>query len=288
MTYMPSTGQTTSSRSAPVVSATGLVIGGKREAAPGLVCTNWLDDPALRLRRGSDFSARRTPLIRQIVLHTTCGLPASPVEPPQMVRAGRGPGGTVAERRSRWWTVEGRGEGAHLVVDFDGGVFSCCDVLLEAALHADNVNQTSVGIELVQGRDATLYEAQLDAAVRLIDFLTRRFGIQRQIPHSYAGAVERLAALAVDDVVGVLGHRDLSPRRGPGDPGSAIMNALATAGYEPVDYGRAHDLDLWKRRQAQLALDPIDGVPGPETVDRLRAAGHAHGLWISRPGDLGR
>ena len=159
---------------------------------------------------------------------------------------------------------------------------------LEAALHADNVNQTSVGIELVQGRDATLYEAQLDAAVRLIDFLTRRFGIQRQIPHSYAGAVERLAALAVDDVVGVLGHRDLSPRRGPGDPGSAIMNALATAGYEPVDYGRAHDLDLWKRRQAQLALDPIDGVPGPETVDRLRAAGHAHGLWISRPGDLGR
>ena len=146
------------------------------------------------------------------------------------------------------------------------------------------------------GSDAEMYDGQLDVVVQLCDWLTRRFGIQRQIPHRYVGPSRRLMIPEqLLGVVGVLGHRDLTNRRGPGDPGNAIMNKLGKAGYEPLDFDQRADLDTWRRRQRGLGITKgVDGVPGPITVRFLRAKGRgkgeAHvplpaGLWVVRPGD---
>ena len=99
----------------------------------------------------------------------------------------------------------------------------------------------------------------------------------------------------IGDVVGVLGHRDLASNRGRGDPGARIMNLLGMAGYEPINFDISDDLDIWRRRQRELGMDKIDGVPGPLTVGFLRAKGKPgprgkriplpSGLWILRPGD---
>jgi hypothetical protein len=265
---------------------TGLVIAGKRETVAGLDVSSWLDMPDLRLRKNEDFRQRNTTWIRQIVLHTTKGIPGGDDQRPQDIRAGLGPATDAGEAVARWWSKDPTPAGAHLVVDFDGRIYCCCDLFTEAAQHAKHANQTSVGIEIYQGREAELYEGQLDVVVRLCDALTRRFGIQRQIPHRYLGPVRRLMD-SVEDVVGVIGHRDLDRARGAGDPGSAVFYRLGLAGYEPWDFSLSEERDVWRRRQRDLGIDPADGIAGPVTVSRLREKGHAHGLWVSRPGDEG-
>lgn len=270
----------------PVSAHTGVIINGKRELVPGLQVTNWLDDPVLRLRRGEDFRVRRTTWIRQVVLHTTKGIPGGNDLRPQKIRPGLGPFTNAGEACSRWWSKSPEAAGAHLVVDFDGQVSCCVDLQTEAAHHARHANDTSIGIEIYQGRDAEMYEGQLDLVVRLVDFLTRRFGIQRQIPHQYVGPIHRLMdPQEIQDVVGVVGHRDLDNRRGRGDPGNRIMNLLGMAAYEPIDFDQRKDLEEWRRRQAKLGLPKPDGVPGPLTVAALLAVGRPHGLWVTRPGD---
>ncbi len=264
---------------------TGFIIDGGREQIIGLDCTNWIDNPALRLRKGEDFRDRqRENWIRQLVLHTTKGIPGGSDQRPQDIRPGFGPAVNAGELCSRWWSKDPQPAGAHLVVDHDGRIYCCVDLHREAAQHASHANQTSIGIEMYQGRGAELYEGQLGVTVKLCDFLTRRFGIQRQVPHRYLGPVRRLLE-DVKDVVGILGHRELSRQRGRGDPGSAIIDRLGLAGYEPLDFELSQDRDVWRRRQREKAIEPADGIPGPATVARLRAKGYRHGLWVSRPGD---
>lgn len=265
---------------------TGVIVNGKRELVPGLKITNWLDNPCLRLRKGEDFRSRKTKWVRQVVLHTTKGIPGGNDQRDQVILPGLGPFMDAGVACARWWSKSVESAGAHLVVDFDGQVFCCVDLETEAAHHARHANDTSIGIEIYQGRHAEMYEGQLEATVRLVDFLTRRFQIQRQIPHQYIGPVHRLMDhREIEDVVGVLGHRDLDNRRGRGDPGPRIMNMLGLAGYEPVDFDQRKDLEEWRRRQTRLGIPKPDGVPGPKTVAALLAMGKPHGLWISRPGD---
>lgn len=262
------------------------MIGGALELVPGLRVTNWLDVPQLRLRLGEDFRARKTHWVRQIILHTTKGIPGGNDKRPQRIIDGLGPFMDAGLACSRWWTKSPEAAGAHLVVDFDGQVSCCADLLTEAAYHARQANDTSIGIELYQGRDAELYDGQLRVAVQLVDWLTRRFGIQRQIPHQYIGCVDRLkSADELQHVVGVLGHRDLATNRGMGDPGNRIFNLLGQAGYEPLDFDQREDLDVWRKRQSKLRLATIDGVPGPATLAALASMGRPHGMWLSRPGD---
>jgi hypothetical protein len=262
-----------------------LVIDGKPEDVPGLRTVSWVDDPRIpRLAGNQDSRRRSTRWIRGIVLHTTKGIPGGKDRRPQVIRPGFGPAGDRGLHVARYWSTSQLQSGAHLIVDFDGEIVQVADLQLEAAYHAGPVNDVSIGVEIYQGSDAELYAEQLAVVVQLCDFLTRRFGIQRQIPDGYdRGQLERLEA-GGRNVVGVYGHRDVTSNRGTGDPGDEIMRQLSAAGYERADYSMRIDFDRWADRQHDLGID-ADGIPGPATVRALAAAGRPHGMWVSRPGD---
>jgi N-acetylmuramoyl-L-alanine amidase len=269
----------------------GFVIDGSNEVVAGLQCASWRDKPAIpRLSVGGDSRTRSTKWVRGIVLHTTKGIPGGHDKRPQVIRPGLGTDRGDDIKVAKFWSTEARPSGAHLVVDRDGSIVCLADLLLEAAYHAGPVNDVTIGIEIYQGSDAELYDGQLEVVVRLVDWLTRRFGIQRQIPHHYGGhPITRLAA-GGRNLVGVYGHRDVTDRRGAGDPGDEIFRRLAAAGYERWDFGAMSDLLAWRERQVALAAEShqaldIDGIPGRGTRDVLASLGRPHGLWVHRPGD---
>lgn len=267
---------------------TGLILNGKRIVVPGLDVTNWLDDSRFRLSK-EDVRHRSSGWIRQVVLHATKGIPGGGDHRPQVIRPGFGPHVGAAERCARSWTGSSTVGGAHLVVDFDGQIIQFADLITEAAQHAGHANQTSIGIEIYQGGDAEMYEGQLEVVVRLVDACTGLLGIQRFIPHRYLGPSQRLMA-SMEDVVGVVGHRDITNRRGAGDPGSKIFYMLGAAGYPDVDYDRAEDREIVRRRQRELGIPHPDGIAGPQTVRVLREAKSIPymkgtrplGLWTQR------
>lgn len=263
-----------------------IIIDGKPEELAGLVTASWLDNPALRLRR-EDYRPRSTRWVRNIVLHTTKGIPGGTDLRQQIIVPGLGPDTDVGERIAKLWSTDGRGAGAHLVVDHDGAIACLADLQLEAAYHAGSCNTVSIGIEIYQGVAAELYAEQLAVVVRLVDWLTRRFGIQRQIPMPYQGKPITRLELGALDFVGVFGHRDCSANRGAGDPGDEIFRLLAVAGYEQFDLAIARDKVAWKARQrdAGIPLEQVDGVPGPGTCAELARRGRPGGLWVPRPGD---
>lgn len=265
----------------------GLIIAGHDEDVPGLHCTNWREDENLRLKEGEDIGQRGGAWVRAIVLHTTSGLPKERGDPEQDVIPGVGPATNAAERINRFaWGTDHRCASAHLLVDHDGSVGQYADLQFEVTYHAGPVNERTVGIEIYQDpKTADLYAGQIAAVVQLVDWLTRRFGIQRQVPVSYSGAPIPRCANGGVDVVGVYGHRDVSPAKGRGDPGDAVFVALRQAGYEAYDLVTGSDLAIWQSRQRALGLGTIDGVPGPGTRAALERAGHKYGLWIARPGD---
>lgn len=269
----------------------GFIIGEKTEIVAGLPCSSWHDDPANipRLTMGQDARQRSTSWVRGIVLHTTKGVPGGKDQRPQDIRSGIGPSLGAAARVARFWSNDPGQAGAHLVVDHDGSIVCVADLLLDRAFHAGTVNDCTIGVEIYQGNAAEMYAAQLAQVVKLVDWLTVRFGIQRQIPSAYQGAIARLAA-GGRDIVGVYGHRDVTENRGLGDPGNAIFELLASAGYEARDFEKKEDLAEWKKRQSDLnaslqaALD-VDGIPGSATRQALLAAGRPAGMWVPRPGD---
>jgi hypothetical protein len=270
---------------------TGLVIGGERVPVPGVDVQNYLDEPRLRLgvgdRRGRTAAESRW--VHLLVYHTTAGIPGGADKRPQLVRPGLGPSTGGGQRVVASWTHdEGRPGGAHLVVDQDGSAYCCADLLVEAAYHAKVANGCSVGIEVVQGREhADLYQGQLEVAARLGLWVCRLMPvpIQWQVPYAYEGgpsarfAISMLRHPPLDDVVGIVGHRDLTTTRGEGDPGDAMMRALEDAGCERVDFSRGHDLIVWRERQVDLGMQVRTGVPSADTVAALRAAGHPDGVW---------
>jgi hypothetical protein len=275
----------------------GLIINGCEVPVPGLDIVNWHDDHSLRL--GSTDLRQRKPdeqWVRSIVLHSTLGIPGGSDNRPQVVKPGFGPGGDRAERLIRYWTQEQRGAGAHLIVDFDGQISCCADLQTEATYHAGHANGVSVGVEVVQGRkEAEFYLAQLETVVALVDAITALMPtpIQRMIPAGpYAGPIHRLTE-SMDDVVGIVGHRDLTNRRGKGDPGSKIFFLLGHAGYEPVSYELGQDRDLWRLRQRSLGIAHPDGIAGPQTCRAIKQAlsipgvkgRRPNGLWVTRPMD---
>src|SRR5262245_30881382 len=144
----------------------GLIIDGAEVEVPGLAVSNWNDNPRFRLRIGqpngaNDGRKRKTRWVRQIILHTTKGIPGGKDHRPQKVLPGVGPVGTQAEGVARWWSVSELCSGAHLVCDFDGSWLCLADLAAECAYHATTVNDVSIGIEICQGGDAEIYEGQL-------------------------------------------------------------------------------------------------------------------------------
>lgn len=270
---------------------TGLILDGKAVLMPGYHIENFVDNPELRLGLG-DFRPRK-PLERAnvhlIVMHTTGGIPGGSDLRLQVILPGFGPSTNAGERIVGSWTQDkNRAGGAHIIVDFDGRIYCCSDLIQTAAYHAGVANGPSVGIEVVQGhKRAELYAEQIKTAARFAVALCAIMPtpIQRQIPKPYHGhPLARFVAgqqtgTPLSDVVGIVGHRDLTSNRGEGDPGAAIMDALEDAGCERFDFAHYEDIVVWKQRQAILNVLPHDGIPGTKTVDALRRAGHDNGLW---------
>lgn len=266
--------------------ATGLIINGIAVDVPFITVVNYFDDARLRLKIGEDGARRPKHAVTSIVLHTTRGAPDSDDTREQVIRPGAGPSSHAGVEVNIDWHKDGRCAGAHLVVDFDGVVYCLADLLLEMSYHATSVNPSTIGIEIKQGNDCEMYDAQLDAVVRLCNWLTYYFGIQRQIPDKYRGPVARLEAGA-RDYRGVFGHRDQTGRRGRGDPGDPVMERLARAGYEAFRLDRGDDRMVWRARQRALGMHDhdVDGIPGQQTTAELVAHGYKGGLWAMPPGE---
>ena len=269
----------------------GFIIDGRNEVVDGLPCVSWQDDDRIpRLSRGGDARPRSTRWLRGIVLHTTRGIPGGRDRRAQKIVPGLGADRGNDIRVAQFWSTDPKQSGAHLIVDRDGSIVCTADLALECAFHAGPVNDVSIGIEIYQGSDAEMFADQLAAVVRLVDWLTRRFGIQRQMPHRYAGGpVTRLAA-GGRNVVGVYGHRDVTANRGSGDPGDAIFALLDAASYERLDLEAGEDRQVWRQRQRMLMAETgttvdLDGIPGPGTRRAIAATGRAAGMWVARPGD---
>ena len=273
----------------------GIIIGGLAEEVQGLEIRSWLDPGGLRLTESDREPRGADGWIHTIVLHTTRGVPGGSDQRPQKILSGYGPTADRDDHKAEvtaGWAEDQLCASAHFVIDFDGSIACVADLLTETTYHAGNrtVNHQSIGIEMYQGSDAELYEGQLHNAVLLVDFLTRRFGIQRQFHWPYRNtALSRFVEDGLS-LVGVFGHREASDDRGAGDPGDAIFEQLLQAGYERFDFDQHEDQVAWKARQSelcqQLGLELVlDGVPGSQTVKALLAAGRAHGLWTPRPGD---
>ena len=274
----------------------GLIIGGKEVEVPGVPVRNYVDEPklALRVKRpdgANDGEAPRKYPVSLVVLHTTKGIPGGSNKTPQVLRPGLGPDTRAEDRTASYWATDPQHSGAHIVIDADGSVGCLADLKEVCAYHAGDhgVNHRSVGIEIFQGADASLYEEQLAITIKVVDVLTAQFGIQRQIPHKYLNKpVPRLDA-GGKDVVGVVGHRDVSNNRGFGDPGDFIFSMLEKAGYERFDFHTSQDLTVWKARQKELEVKAgvdllIDGIPGPATKSALLQLGYKYGLWMLPPG----
>lgn len=267
------------------MTATGPIMNRAARPIPGLWCQNFLDNGALTLKLPEDGAIRSTTWIRAIVLHTTQG------KWPQRVLPGLGPMVDDAVKVNRYWANNHKPGGAQFVMDRDAQGASMCDCWKIAAYHAGKVNQVTEGIEIFQETDGDLYAGQLEATVKLVDYLTWMLGIQRQIQHPYVGHIDRLQAGGTN-AVGVYGHRDCSDNRGRGDPGDHIYDYLIAAGYEEVNYKTETDLALWKPRQTELnkkgASLKVDGVAGPATtaaVKKYYPTDKPRGLWVTRPID---
>lgn len=246
-----------------------------------------------------DYATRKLP-ISVIVVHSTGG------RWPQPVIAGSRPGGHARRVLEMWSGDDGGGgqsvhSGAQIVVDFDGTIFCACDLAMVAAYHAQLVNHRAVGIEMCTMPDGSITEATLHATELLIAALTHsgdRWGgllaIPSQIPRwPYRG--QPLRRLEVDGVqsdgrglVGVIGHRDQTARRGRGDPGDAIGERMAARGFELVDFDAYEDLNLARIRQRRLneldarsgsAMPPLalDGVCGAASLAAMRR--HGFSRW---------
>ena len=267
----------------------GLIIDGRVVPVPGRRVISWHDDPLVRLKM-PEYGRRRPPIanVRQVIIHTTRGIPGGTDLRKQVIRPGAGPGTWKRLNLARMWADDDRNSGAHYVVDFDTTIYALADAVREMTYHATAANPMSVGIEIKQGGDAELYAEQLEAVADLVDVLTLELGIQRQIPSRYRG--KPFARLSEGggggrDVVGVFGHRDQTARRGAGDPGGAIYEVLAARRYERFDFDAGEDLVRWAERQAIMRI-AADGVPGPATTAALAARGHRGGLWVLPPDGL--
>ncbi len=262
----------------------GLIINGKEVLVPGLDVKNWHDNPKLR-RSPEDGKLRKSKWIKQVILHSTGGIPGGSDMRPQVLKPGAGSNLNKDLTVAEYWSTSKAQAGAHLIIDVDGSVACIADLATESMFHAGIVNDTSIGIELYQMHaDAGIYQATIDTAVVLCNFLSEVFGVQRQVHLPYLkGPMARLER-GGKDCVGFFGHRDVTNNRGQGDPGDFIMDALLSTGYDIFNFEKNEDLDIWKRRQTWLNSQgqkvDVDGVPGPNTFAASKAAGVIKGLWV--------
>lgn len=265
----------------------GMIVDGRTEPIPGVLPgkqVNYHDKAELKLTPGEDMRSRRTRWVRNIILHTTKGIRTQ-------VKKGVGPETHLEDRIARLWATDGRHAGTHIAIDWDCTVSCHADLLQDAAYHAGNINEFSIGIELYQDKQGTVYSSQLKTAVMVIEWLCKRFQIQRQMLPPSFGTVHPRIRRGGADCVGVFGHRHQTTNRGPGDPGDHVFEWLEKAGFQvfnfewtkgislPGDPGHyPDDKVFWIPIQKKYHCHP-DGIPGPQTIDALQEAGYECGLW---------
>lgn len=263
----------------------GFLYHGGLYSVPGVTVVSPGEDPSCRMEAG-DYAPRSSPRawIRQITIHTTKGTW------PQLIRPGSGPSGRAKSVADYWYSSSSHG-GAPFVIGSDGIVWCLVDIGKYQTYHATTVNPWSVGIEMYQEADGSIYEATLDSCVKLVLKLCDILGIPFQgSGRTYVenGILQRMLHGGVD-VVGVYGHRDNAwdfehgtSSRGKGDPGNEIFSRLNAASKLNFDIDMREDLAFWSRVQNAIntALGStsrlsVDGKCGPSTVTALRQLG----LW---------
>lgn len=268
-----------------------LIIRGQKVELPGRVGRSFVDDDRLRLTSYRDFRPRREgEVVRAIVLHTRWG-----VEP--RVLPGVGPNHRWDELLAGRFSADERSASCHVAIDADGSYGCFADLATTATYHGNHLCGSTVGLELYQERDGTMWQSTLVAAADVCDLMTRAFGIQRQFPIEHdicprlasgnPGRRHEFIDGAGDgrDFVGLVGHRNITRNRGPGDPGAPIWQLLQARGYEAFELRTNQDQAVWRERQQSLGV-LMDGIPGPVTRGAIRAwRGGGPGLWVERPGD---
>jgi len=146
--------------------------------------------------------------------------------------------------------------------------------------HATSINPRSIGFEMVQPQNNEIRECQIVAATRLTLFLCAALSIQVQTPvlagRPDARVIPRIAAGGAD-VVGIVGHRNVTEERGRGDPGDPFFDAVLAQKAAGFDYRSGEDLAFWRAKQAQLGL-PTTGVPLRPEAEALRLRGLPFGM----------
>lgn len=205
----------------------GLVIAGKRVPVPGVEVVTWLDDRSIP--RTTDGRPRSKPPVG-LVLHTVHGHLGP-------LRETSGPS-TRAEIYARYQARTGRDVSWHLTVDTDGTVVQSADLSTWWCWHAGEVNAWTIGLELVQDNDGSLYKNQMQTLVKLTNVICDSLLIPRRVPVDAKGApvvgvIPRLEG-AAHPWEGIFGHRHQTRHKGPGDPGDHPFLALLGAGYQGV------------------------------------------------------
>ena len=254
----------------------GLIIDGTEHLVEGLDVINWRDDQRL-VRSREDGRLRKTRWVRMQINHTTKGIPGGKRKEPQTLLPGGVDGGKEFHVAA-FWSNSPKQSGAHTVIDTDGSIGQLADLLTTAMYHAGSVNEYSIGHEIYQLSSGGIYESTLRACVAMNLAICKLFGIQFQIHRPYKGKPFKRLSKGGKDCVGIFGHHDQTNNRGPGDPGEFIKDMLVEAGAEEFDFGRNEDIAVWKERQDELGL-VADGIPGPQTVQALKAVGYDSGIW---------
>lgn len=291
----------------PLAEATGLLVDGRRIHVAGLTIlgpgdAEWvaLEPRDFRLRAQSEW-------VRQVIFHSTWG------GKPHRIMPGAGPTGGDKQTLDYFRiTPEGKkkSSASQIVIGADGRIACACDLRKVAAFHATMSNNWSIGIEMFQFNDGRIYEATLDAGVKLAQALCCGTGAMLDdgrpwegfgIPFQTDGQPYRDRPLLrmIDggpNMAGIFGHRNNTTDRGWGDPGDEITVRLAAAGCELLDFEGEQDLKLWRMRQRILnsqgaewakrlgtSWKPlvVDGLYGPSTARAMRVLG------VARACDLG-
>jgi hypothetical protein len=270
-----------------------IVINKTQYNVPGLVTMSWLDSISW-IKYITDKNPR-TRQIRSIVAHTHEGIPSDLVQ-------GAGRNSTIDESLARYQTHTDRSVSWDYTIDLNGDVVCQNDPLVDYSWQGNNLNPVSLGFELVQDKNPNdpkrrvLYSEQIAKAVLLIDFLTAACGIQRQIPWNKKDnkpnlkQIKRLSSSHENgtNLVGIIGHVNVTDQRGYGDPGFQLFYALRDAGYELFDMDANEDITTWKQRQKTICGfedKDADGIPLKNTVNALKAKGYKNGMLVSRPLD---
>ena len=202
----------------------GLLFSGESVLVEGVEVVNYLDDKDWTLPIPK-CGTRRRKQIQHVVMHTTGGYPDRDHPTPQRIRPEAAqPKHCRAASTLSYWRNSSRIAGAHMLIDADGTCYCLCDLMDIATYHVPNWNNVSIGIEVVQQSDSSIFEAQLETVGAVADAIVTKLSLPRVATGAYVGARHDVTG------VGVVGHRDLTSSRGFGDPGDFVMAAAVRRG----------------------------------------------------------